>query len=411
METPTISTEKIPDHVPEELIWDHSLNDFTRELDDPFIAASRLQEGPGILWVTDATLGKPAWVVTQNDIMRDAFMDYQHFTSTRDSSKGDVLGADMIRMIPVEVDPPEHGNYRRILNPYFTPKHVTNYAEMVQRTCDELMDNIPDPSSCEFISDFAEKFPNSIFLSLMGMPQDKLPQFLAWERQLLRSGNESNYEASREAAKMIFGYLHGFIEEQRKSSDRTEFIEALLSAEIDGKPLSNFEILGTVMLFYVAGLDTVYSTLGWVMRHLAKEPELQDYLRNNPESISKAVEEFTRAYGVAAPHRRVTEDFEFHGVKMRKGDLVLLPTYLASRDPIAFPDPHKIDLNRNARPVTFGSGHHTCLGVHLAKREIKIVLESFLSRFKSIRMPEGEGYEYHTGGVLGVDRLPLILEK
>ena len=376
MDTPTISTEKIPDHVPEELIWDHSLNDFTNELDDPFIAAGRLQDGPGIIWVTDATLGKPAWVVTQNDIMRDAFMDHQHFTSTRDSSKGDVLGADMIRMIPVEVDPPEHGNYRRILNPYFTPKHVTHYAEMVQRTCDELMNKIPDPSRCEFISDFAEIFPNSIFLSLMGMPQDKLPQFLAWERQLLRAGNESNYEASREAAKMIFSYLHGFIEEQRQSPDKTEFIDAILSAEIDGKPLSNFDILGTVMLFYVAGLDTVYSTLGWVMRHLAKDQELQDYLRNNPEYISKAVEEFTRAYAVAAPHRRVTEDFEFHGVQMRKGDLILLPTYLAARDPRAFPNPHQIDLNRASRPVTFGSGPHTCLGIHLAKREIKIVLES-----------------------------------
>jgi cytochrome P450 len=171
------------------------------------------------------------------------------------------------------------------------------------------------------------------------------------------------------------------------------------------------EILGICFLFYVAGLDTVYSTLGWIMRHLAEDQALQDRLRANPADIPKAVDEFTRAYGVAAPHRMVTEDFTFNGVLMRKGDVVLLPTYLASRDPAAYENPHSVDIDRGARSVTFATGPHTCLGVHLAKREIKIVLESFLARFKCIRLPEGDKYHYHTGGVLGVDRLPIILEK
>ncbi len=399
----------IPDHVPEELVWPHSLNEFTSELDDPYLAAARLHEGPGIIWAREASLGKPGWVLTRHELIRDAYLDYEHFSSTRDAHTGDVLGEGMVRMIPVEVDPPEHQQYRRILNPLFTPKHVNSYGDMVQATCDRLIDNIANPAKCEFISEFAEVFPNSIFLSLLGMPQDKLPQFLEWERQLLRSGDQSDYEKSSEAAKLIFQYLHTFVTEQKDNPDRTEFIDALLKGTIDDRPLNDLEILGYCMLFYVAGLDTVYSTLGWIMRHLANDQPLQDHLRNNPQDIPKAVEEFTRAFAVPAPHRRVAKDFEFHGVKMRENDVVLLPLYLASRDPGVYHDPHRIDIHRDTRNISFATGPHTCLGIHLARREMRTVLETFLARFSSIRMQDGEPYAYHTGGVLGVDRLPLVL--
>lgn len=401
---------EVPDHVPPELVWNHSLNEFTAELEDPYLAGARLQEGPAIIWAAEASLGKPGWVVVHHEAMRDAFLDYEHFSSTRDTSTGEVLGS-LMRMIPVEIDPPEHQLYRGLLNPYFSPKHVKTYAEMVEQTCNRLIDGISDPASFEFVSEFGEQFPNSIFLSLMGMPQEELPRFLEWERQLLRSGDEGQYEAANDAAKTIFKYLYGFIEEQRGQAERSEFIDALLTASIEGRPLDDMEILGTCFLFYVAGLDTVYSTLGWVMRHLANDPALQDHLRNNPQDIQKAVEEFTRTYAVAAPHRRVIEDIDFHGVPMRKGDVVLLPTYLACRDPRAFENPHQVDIGRGARGLTFGAGPHICLGVHLAKREIRIVLETFLSRFQSIRMQPGKHYQYHTGGVLGVDSLPLTLER
>lgn len=402
---------KVPDHVPPELVWPHKLNDFAAELDDPYIAAARLHEGPGIIWAEEASLGKPGWVLTRHHLIRDAYLDYEHFSSTRDANTGEVLGEGMIRMIPVELDPPEHHHYRLILNPLFTPMHVNSYGEMVQDTCDRLIEQIPRQEKCEFISEFAELFPNSIFLSLLGMPQDELPQFLEWERQLLRSGDQADYEKSSAAARLIVQYLHGFITEQKDNPQRTEFIDALLSGSVQGRPLNDMEILGYCFLFYVAGLDTVYSTLGWIMRHLANDQPLQDHLRSNPQDIPKAIEELVRAFAVPAPHRRVTRDFEFHGVQMRKDDVVLLPLYLAARDPLVYPNPHKIDINRGARNISFATGPHTCLGVHLARRELRTVVESFLARFSAIRMQDGEEYQYHTGGVLGVDRLPLVLES
>ncbi len=413
MNNPGSANVKAPEHVPEELIWPHKLDDFTSELDDPYLAAARLHErdGPGIMWAAEASLGKPGWVLTSHDLIREAYLDTEHFSSTRDANSGDVIGQDMVRMIPVEVDPPEHHHYRNILNPLFTPRHVMEYGDMVQATCDRLIDEIPDPANCEFISDFAEQFPNSIFLSLAGLPQEELPQFLQWERQLLRSGNEGDYEKSTEAAKLIFQYLYGFVSKEKENPNRTEFIDTLLKGKIKDRPLDDMEILGYLFLFYVAGLDTVYSTLGWIFRHLATDQGLQDHLRANPEDIPRAVEEFTRAFAVPAPHRRVARDFEFHGVKMRENDVVLLPLYLAARDPRTYEDPHKIDINRNARHISFATGPHICLGVHLAKRELRCAIQSMLSRFSSIRLKEDEQYEYHVGGVLGVDRLPLVLTK
>ncbi len=400
---------RVPDHVPPELVWDHSLNRFTAELDDPFVAAGRLHEGPAIIWATEASLGKPGWVITRHGPMQEAFMDYQHFSSTRDSSTGEVLG-DVVRMIPVEVDPPEHHLYRRILQPYFTPQAVSEMGDMVQGTCDRLMDRIEDPLACDFIEDFAAIFPNSIFLSLLGLPQEELPRFLAWERTLLRAGDEGKHAEAQAAAAEIFRYLHGFVQEQRPAPG-AEFMKGLMAANIGDRPINEAEILGTCFLFYVAGLDTVYSTLGWIMRHLAMDQALQDRLRRNPGEIPRAVDEFTRAFGVAAPHRRVTRDVTFNGVFMKEGDVVLLPTYLASRDPAVYPEPHRIDIDRGARGITFATGPHTCLGIHLAKRELRIVLESFLARFSRIGLQPDNPYHFHTGGVLGVDRLPLVLEK
>ncbi len=405
------STNTTPDHVSEALIWPHKLDDFTSEGNDPYLAAARLHEldGPGIIWANEASLGKPGWVLTRHELIREAYLDVEHFSSTRNANTGETLGQDMVRMIPVEIDPPEHQHYRSILNPLFTPKHVLQYGDMVQKTCDRLINEIPDPAKCEFIGDFAEQFPNSIFLSLVGLPQEELPQFLAWERQLLRSGTEADYEKSTEAAGLICKYLYGFIMKEKQNPNRTEFINTLINGSVEGRALNDNEILGYLFLFYVAGLDTVYSTLGWIFRHLAMDQTLQDHLRSHPEDISKAVEEFTRAFAVPAPHRRVAKDFEFHGVKMRKDDVVLLPLYLAGRDPRVFENPHTIDIHRSTRHLAFATGPHMCLGIHLAKRELRIALESFLSRFKSIHLKPGKPYQYHVGGVLGVDRLDLEL--
>jgi cytochrome P450 len=392
----------VPTHVPAELVWDHCLDQFNMELDDPFLAGSRLHDGPDIIWATQASHGQPGWVITRHDLIEEAFLDYGHFSSQRGSNIDAVMGSAM-RMLPTEVDPPEHRLYRRILTPCFTPTAIASVDDIVRGTCEGLIAKFDDKGGCEFIGDFARTYPNAIFLSLMGMPVEMLPQFLEWEDMIMRGEDQ---ETHLQGVAAIMGYLKGFIEEQ-KQAPNTALIRAITTAEIGGRPINDVELLGMCFLLYAAGLDTVYSTLGWVMRYLASDQALQQRLRNHPEDIPQAVDEFARAFGVPSSSRLVTEDFTFHGVPMRKGDVVLLPTYLASRDPRAYDNPHVVDIDRRARNVSFATGPHACIGIHLAKREMRVVVNVFLSRFRNIRIPQGEHYEYHTGGVLGVDRLPL----
>jgi cytochrome P450 len=392
----------VPAHVPPHLVWDQSLEAFCHELDDPFLAASRLHDGPDILWCSNESYGQPGWVLTRHALVREAFIDYAHFSSHGGSGIEQIV--EGVRLNPIDYDPPQHTLYRQILNPLFTPKKVGELDDAVREVCDTLMAKFEHRGSCEFVEEFAIKFPSYVFLSLMGMPWDRLADFLAWQDGVMR-GEPMQRVA---AANAVAAYLKGFLGEQR-TEPTTDLLKAILAARPEGRALTDFEMLGMLYTFYVGGLDTVYSTLGFTLRHLATHPELQARLRDNPELIGPAVDEFLRAFSVVGTRRKVTSDFVFHGVQMREGDRVLLPLFLAGRDPQVFDKPHEIVLDRPSTPagLPFGSGPHHCLGRYLARREIRIVLESFLARFRNIRIPPGETYAYHSGATFGVDRLPL----
>jgi len=378
------SARRVPAHVPDALVRDIDINAFTSELDDPFLAGARLHDGPDIFWATMAANGHPGWVLTRYALVQEAYTDPGHFSSERSDLA--ILGV----------------NWK--LNPLFSPRAVRALDEPVKAVCSTLIDGFADRGSCEFVGEFAEKFPSYIFLDLMGLPHEMLPQFLAWERDQLRAPDPRDKLAAMRA---VLDYLDRFVDEQRVNP-RTELMKTIVTTrQFEGRPLTRDEIMGMVFLLYIGGLDTVYSTLGWMFRHLAADQALQERLRADPELVPWAVEEFLRAYPVASPHRKIREDVEFHGVQMRKGEHVLMATFLAHRDPRAFDNPHQVDVDRHPRHMAFASGPHTCLGLHLAKRELRTVVEAFLARCRNIRMPQGERYEYHTGGTWGVDRLVL----
>lgn len=396
--TTAVSETVFPDHVPPELRWDHSLKEFAEEGDDPFIAVSRLHEGPDIFYARDAALGRSGWIITRHELQNEAFVDYERFSSEGSGGLDELLGVEW-RQVPIDYDPPEQTAFRKVINPFFTPKAMMAMEGPVREACDMLISKFADHAGCEFVEEFSFPFPAYIFLSLVGLPFDKVDQFIDWEYRLLRMGPIEDRIA---AGKAIEHYLEGFIAEQRRKPT-TAFVKGILESD-----MSPNEVMGLLYTLFLAGLDTVHNTLAWIMRHLAMNQELQQRLRDNPALIHKAVDEFTRAYSVVAIHRKVASDCTFHGVEMRKGDIVLLPLYLAGRDPKAWENPHDIDLNRNPSALTYASGPHICAGRHLARRELRIALESILTRFDNIRLAPGEDYVFHANVTLGIDRLPLI---
>ena len=395
-------TSFVPDHVPPELAWDHSLAQFCSELDDPFMAASRLLDGPPVFWARDGAQGRPGWVIARHALLHEAFIDWQHFSSEGGMDLTQMLGVDW-NLNPVNIDPPRHTAYRKLLTPFFTPREIGHMETAVRTTCDRLIAKFEDKDGCDFVRDFSVPFPSYIFLELMGMPLDMVQQFFQWEQDLLRG---TSVEGRIATGRAILEYLQGHLARQ-KVKPTTPLMAGILNARIDGQPLNDGEMLGMFYTFYVGGLDTVYATTSWSMRYIATRPDFQRHLRENPEVLPKAVDELLRLFSVVSTQRRVTRDFTFHGVEMRENDLVIMPIFIACRDPQAYPDPHEVDLQRKVPLLSFATGPHLCLGMHLARREIRVALESFLTRFDNIHIPQGQDYAYHAGPTLSMDSLPI----
>jgi cytochrome P450 len=402
----TAHSTRVPDHVPAELVLDRDFSEYLADLDDPYLAGARLQDGPAIRWVTNASHGMPAWVFTRHALIEQGFSDTERFSSARGALVGSVMDPNL-PLLPVEADPPAHLHFRQILHPFLTPSAVRDRAPAVQALSDELIDAFIDRGTCDFMHEFASVLPNAIVLSLLGMPQDMLRQFLAWEDIVIHGEDPAE---RLKAGKAILDYIIGFIAEQQRGTP-TGLMRGILAGQVEGRPLTEQELLGIVYLLFVAGLDTVFNSLSWMMQHVARDQAWQARLRANPGDIPAAVQEFTRAFGVSAPSRTVARDMVFHGVTMKRGEDVILPTYLAGRDPRAFEHPHVIDIDRKPRHVTFGAGRHVCLGIHLAKREMAIVLETFLTRMRSIRPASDAPMPCNTRSTIGLERLDLAFER
>ena len=399
---PAAQTSAVPVHVPPDRIWERSFDAFTAEGDDPYRAVCRLHEEPGVIWTRDASYGRPGWVITRHDLISEVFIDHERFTAERKGMIADLLGEN-VRLNPIEIDPPAHHGYRKILNPHFTPKAINALDSAIREACEQLIEGFAAAGQCEFVAQFAIPFPSYVFLDLMGMPRSMLDDFIAWEDGLMRGPDPMQRV---QAARSVYHYLKQH-KELQKVQPSNAFLRDMVNGEYEGRPLTHLEVMGMFYVLYVGGLDTVYSTLGWTMHHLATHPDLQRRLREDPTLIPAAVEEFCRAFSVVVTHREVAADCTFHGIPMRKGDEVHLPLALANRDPAVFDRPHDIDIDRKPRHLAFGTGTHNCLGIHRAKREIRIVIETFLARFRNIRMPDGAIHRYHTGRTFGVEYLPL----
>jgi cytochrome P450 len=403
MSTAAESLPWLPDHVAPDLAWDNLLYGYAGSFDDPFVGASTLHEGPDIIYAKGAYRDMPGWLLTRYDHIEEVFQDPTHFSSAGWAQTRTLFGVDWDQN-PLEIDPPAHKGYRQILQPSFQPSAINQLESIVRQTACELIDKFKGNGGCEFVSEFSALFPSYIFLELMGMPREKLPEFMEWEKDLFRGSSD---EIRAAGGRRIIKYMEDYSAE-RRARPKGDVVSKIVTARLGDRPLDHGEILGMCVLLYVGGLDTVMSSLGWYFRHLANDQTLQSRLKDNPQDIPLAVDEFLRAFGITGTRRRLTCDYEFHGVLMKEGEWVTLPTYLASRDPRQYSDPHTIDIDRKARHLTLATGIHNCLGIHLAKREIKVVLEEFLSRFSNIRIPDGEQAEWHTGVVWGLDRLPLV---
>lgn len=347
------------------------------------------------------------WVFTDNSVILDGL---QHPELWSSSVIVPTEPEPPYKWIPVMIDPPDHAKWRQVLAEYFSPKRVKGMHDAQRQLAGELVDRLIDRGECDFVTAIARVFPSTIFLSIMGLPVEDLDKFLAWEDEILhQDGVGEEVNAARMAGMMqVMGYFSELIQQRRDNPDldAEDIVSKAIGWTIDGEPISDMDLLNCLLLLFMAGLDTVSNQLSYAMLHLATHPADRARIVAEPELIPKAIEEILRVYPIVQTARKATQDMDFHGCPIKAGDMASFSLAFAGRDEAAYPNARTVDLDRGVtRHLSFGGGPHRCLGSHLARQEMAVVLEEWHKRIPNYEV-SGTPIE-HGGQVFGVDELTL----
>ncbi len=394
----------VPDHVPKELV--DSFNVFTMDpRADIFTEIGALHETkPPIFYNTtpqmDRTFTRGAWQVTSMDLIREIMRTPADFSSVGISGFNELIQMGYELMIPIDTDPPLHARVRSIIREHLLPANIEKLSGGIRDLARDLVRRCVDQGDCEFVRDVASIYPTQIFLLLMGLPMEEADEFLAWEAALLQP-DPNDLEKTRDAIRKIVARVRkGFDERRQEPGD--DFLTLLVKADV-----SEELRLGLGFNLFVGGLDTVMNQLTWVFKYIGERPGLQRELRGKPDAIASALEEIMRLNSVLTTRRFVTRDLEFHGVTFKKGDSIELFMAAGNLDGEAFENPSEPDLARKPnRHLGFGWGPHMCVGMHLARLEMRILVEEWLDAVPEFFVKRPDELEFHLG-IWGLNALPL----
>jgi len=390
-----------PDHVPAELVRDF---DYYGEPGLREKAQARYREllgnYPDVFW-TPRNGGH--WVVMGRQAVHDAFRDWENFRNSGHTGIGGQPGPAEDMFIPIQLDPPVHERYRALINPLLGPRAVKDMEGKISAFATELIDALEAKRECDFVETVSVPFPIKIFMAQMGLPLDRYREFADWV-QTFQNGDTVD---ERNGALMRFLDLLTGLLRERQEAPTDDWMSQLLAMKLDGRELDvQKEVLPMAMLLFVGGIDTVRNMLGHAFRILADRPDLQAWIRQNPEGIPEALEELFRYLGGTSPPRRLGADIVFHGAPMRKNDMVALVTGTVGIDERAVDRPFEIDFERDQKPhAAFGTGPHRCAGSNLARLEMRIFIEQWFARIPEFRIKLGASPVFNPGVVNAIDHL------
>jgi cytochrome P450 len=400
----------VPAHIPPELVLDTRFanGQIPNDLPDPYQPADvlRAREMPRIHYYPWPASGNQhgAWVVTRYEDIRRVYEDNDLF-STEGVAQFQMLAGEGWPSIPLGIDPPDHGRYRKFLNPWFTPVAMRPMEPRIRGIIGDMIDEFAGKGEVDIAYDFGRVFPVRVFLDLMGFSFSMFEQFLAWEWDIL---HEPAIATKAAAVQGILAYLRGFIAEKQAAPDET-LGSYIANGSIDGTALTPEEVIGMTWFLWLGGLDTVASTVSQMFRRLGMDAALQARIRDNPAIIPTAVEEFLRVQPLVNSGRKVKRDFIWHGVNIKAGDWVTGFNSSGNFDESRFSCPQICDPERAAnRHFTLAGGVHLCLGAHLARRELRVLLDEWFRRIPlPFRIKPGADTMV-VPGLLSIRNLPLI---
>jgi cytochrome P450 len=337
---------------------------------------------------------KPVFMLYRYDEIAQVLRDNETFSSSIIIRFfGEALG----KHVMLGMDEPEHRRYRSLVSAAFSQKALARRQDaLVERVANELIDRFVERGGADLVREFTFPYPTQIIAGLLGLPRADYPQFQRWSISLLSI--IVNRERAVAASTALRDYFAPILA-ARQQEPRDDLISSLARAEIDGEHLSDEEIFSFLRLLLPAGVETTYRSTGNLLFGLLSNPEQLDAVRSDRSLIPQAIEEAVRWEAPLLTITRVaTRDTELAGHPIPAGSTVMLVLGAANRDDDRYPDPGRFDIFRAPKPnVSWGHGVHVCLGMHLARLEMRVALDLLLDRLPHLRL-DPEGNDPHIRG-------------
>lgn len=356
--------------------------------------------------VAQSKVGRGYYVVNRQEDVRRVAQDWRTFSSTDGMFPNRPEG--MPKVLPEEIDPPYHTNWRAALNKHFTVRKVAEWEDSVREQVDALIDNFIEDGECDFVKDFAALLPGRVFfVTLLQAPLDDLDRLV----QVVDDAIMGSPEAQGPAWARLHEYIEGYLKERQQRPPRGDFIDSILEGADteDGSPCSWEDKVNVATLFLSGAVGTTASAIGSMALHLATHPQDRDWLAAHPDQHESAIEELLRLNSpVTGTSRTATKPVEVAGTRIQPGDRVVVNFAAACRDPQVYDAPLEFRPDRDqTRSAVFGLGPHRCVGSHAARLELKASLQQILLRLPDLTLKTSAEVTYSTGLLRIINELPV----
>jgi cytochrome P450 len=348
------------------------------------------------------------WAVTGYEEIVEITKDTDGYTNTKGVTIPDV--GNVVRSIPLEIDPPEHTKYRRFLGPRFRKAAVDLMEPNIRKIVNSCLDTVREAGECDLVQALTDRVPAMVIADLLGLPEQDWDSFRKWTTDMQRSAYSGDEEANAKASQALAGYLSAAIEQRRGSAiDDGGVLYQLANGLVDDEPIPADRALGMSLLILMAGHETTAHASASLLYFLADKPDLRARLHDDDALLAKFVNEGLRyEASVTGMARTATCPHMIDGNEIAVGDKLLLLFAAANHDERIFTDPEEFDLDRNERShLAFGFGAHRCLGEQVAILELKVIVREVLRVLPDYALVPGSVIEHTPWVSRGPKWLPV----